>query len=372
MKTWYRAFTPDFCRHMRIRTAWPPNKAAQPWFRQDIGGLRPERYKKLKEGEALDEKCALSLVRMLRGMAALARPNHEGKMFAEYLAGGGITSPGTATIDEIVACVCGPRLEKPPVSVGAIDYLQQGVAAIGEVFNTRRMIERYQQNCASDDDFHDAATWLFVSGGRFTAPENANLCPDEALIAAKNYIGTSRDEYAERLRRWHAFSPWTVVLARGNKRPNAVSVVLPLSDAAYDDLLGGRRPTYDCHPELLQIPTRKLLIEIVAERPHDLGAERANPTRGIFANIFAQCSVFLRPLDPVQPEIIRLLSYADMPLFVKRLKASGFKSTGCRMHTTGIPFFEKTVNTKTARGKDAIMVAFLRHFSAILDSPPPD
>jgi hypothetical protein len=42
------------------------------------------------------------------------------------------------------------------------------------------------------------------------------------------------------------------------------------------------------------------------------------------------------------------------------------------MHTTGIPFFEKTVNTKTARGQEVIFVAMLRHLGEIMDSPPPD
>jgi hypothetical protein len=218
---------------------------------------------------------------------------------------------------------------------------------------------------------HEAATWLFVTGGRYAKP-GVMLSPEEAKIADRNYIGISCEDYAERLRSWHAFNPWTVVLARGAKRPNGVSVVLPLSIIAYEELLAGKRPTYECSPDFLAVPTRKLLVEIIAERPHDLGAERTNPTRGLYPNLFAQCSVFLRRLDPVRADTIQLLTYFDMPLFVRRARAFGFKPTGRKLHTTGIPFFEKTLNTRTAHGQDAIFVAMLRHLGEILDSPPPD
>jgi hypothetical protein len=357
---------------MNERTAFPTHKRAEVWFQTETDGFKRDTYTRLKRGDAVNEKYPAGVVSMLLARAPEPELQHCIRIFFEYLAARGVPPQLQSSVADLLDYVCDPPVRHAAEAPNTSDFMQRGIRAISEVFSLKRNIDRYVQNCGSEASLREAIRWLYVCMGRMERPGRTHLQVDDAIRAAESTMRISLSDYQHRAIEWSQFNPWTVLLARGNKRPNGLSIILPLSDDAYDSVLNGQRMTYDCGPDDLVIPSRNLLIEAVVERAKDIGAEPTNPTRALYASVLAQISVFTQYLSTDQSGDIRLLSFVGTPTQAKRMKAVGFRPTGKRMSATGIEFYENRVRPSLRSATNMVLIAILNLLREVLDGPPPD
>jgi hypothetical protein len=181
----------------------------------------------------------------------------------------------------------------------------------------------------------------------------------------------SCDEYLKKAVEWHRFNPWTVVFAREDGMRTGMSIVLPLNDRVYQEIVRGRRATYDVAPEDFASPTSKILIEACAEKPDPAGPRDPNPTKPLLMCLALQAAALCRSRDLPSSSVVRFLSFGGTPRNRDRLLDSGFKPTGTIMLKTGAELFEREIPIPSLRADSFIDSLFLIAFSTFCDRPPP-
>ena len=140
-------------------------------------------------------------------------------------------------------------------------------------------------------------------------------------------MGIRHQAYAKQMRSWAQHTPWSVVRAWHRSAPVGVSIMLPLSAAAYEDVYQGRLTPYDCTARHLDQPSLNLGIEAVAERPSLVGRENPNPTLSMRVATLFQLASLARCNRLESAAKLRILSFAGTPENARRLKIIGFGPT---------------------------------------------
>jgi len=364
----YRALSEEFVRHMDQR-GWPPIKKVERWFQREANGIKRERYTQLKRGDALSEKYAVGFLRLLIAERHSADAEHY-RALQEYLESQGMSHPASRSLDEVVAAVCEPPVSRPSPRSLVADLLQRGMSALAEVIQTKRLLQRHIRPCESETEVCEAIEWFYVGLGRIVAPEGASPRRAEAIRLAAEYTRTTMEDYQQRALKWWRVNPWIVTLAQGNRRPAAVTIVIPVTASGYQGVLAGEYMTYDVPIRQIRAPSAHLLLEAVIERPKDLGAETIpvkNLTRSMYAANIAQAGIFTHRISPAKADAVRILSFGGSPVNQKRLKAFGFRSTGCLMPQTGLEYLEKRILLAGPLSQDTLYLSLMRHFGELLD-----
>lgn len=401
----YRGFSEDFRLYMDKRSGWPSNSEVYGWFLNNYGGLKKDVYPAAKRGEVVGEKFVNGFLALLlappdpRSLGSTMR--HARAVLADFLHERGIHSLTQATPESLLAHIAGPPTTEPPARSAKIDYLRKGASAIGEFVLLGTSIDRFVQACdnRTDDDVHEAVRWMYVRLGRSIAPggflsdasadrnrpvtraakgasvhetRDTELSEEDAEAIATAHIRLPLAKYQMLAVAWQRFNPWTVIYARDKSRRVGMSIVLPLQDAAYQDILDGKRASYDMTPKDLTSPSAHLLIEACAERPDSGRPADANPTRGLLMALGMQLAALSRCRDLPAGTELRLLSFAGTPKNRDRLLDTGFKATGRTMARTGAELLEHRIPLGTWRADVLVHVAMFRFFSELCDGPPPD
>ena len=148
-------------------------------------------------------------------------------------------------------------------------------------------------------------------------------------------------------------------------------VCLPLKDEAYDAIMSGRKMTYECGPDDLQIPTTTVLIESLAERPREMGRELGNATGPLAVTMTAQIGA-LTHRGGVRPTAIRLLSIGGSPPTIERLKSWGFVDSGRAMpRVSSVPLYTLSLTERADRNSHRLLWYAIRMLGESIYSPPP-
>ena len=364
-----RGFTEPFCQHMTRSSAWPPYKTAIKHFKANAGGIKRERYGKLKDGQLLPEKYAVSLVKLLLKEATAQEANHTGRQVSAYYQHHGWPLEASTTVEEGVARLCITEHADLDKYVSMRDKFQEGISAVTKALVTAPMVDRFVQACASPAEVHESIEWIYVTLGRVLA-EDSQLSPAMAIEKGSQQIKLSLEEYQRRAVQWWTFNPWTIVRTRGNKGPVGVSIWLPATEAAYQAVLEGRQPSYDCDPSQLTTPTTTLILEAVADRPFDYGAERSTATNYMPVVVLAQAGAFTHRPRMARPKTVKMMSFAAIPVSVHRLTKYGFQPTGVNMKSTDVPLFELTLATGKQDLNRMLIRGTMQILGEVLDSPP--
>lgn len=333
MSTRDRRLRSDFVEFMRERNAWPLTKNFVGWMRKHGGGIKNGRYAPMKRGEPTDPRYVVGLVRCTLGALA-TRPEDEGaQALIEYL-----SARRVENVNDYSAATIAEMLLEPDDDE---DYIKRGVLGVLDSLFQKRLVPRLVEACSTELNVAAAVRWMFVWVGR-QVDERADQLPIEASIAAaETYMRTSYDAYVARAVSWWRYDPWTVVQARGKQTPTGVTIVLPLREAAYEDLKQGRRMSYDVGPHELHRPSRNLLIEALAERPPELDGVDGNTTKNTLNAVVSQVGVLSHCRAEEAHRPLRLLTFAGSRLNRERAVSFGFQPVGTTMRDTGLEFFEK-------------------------------
>lgn len=336
--TRFRALRPEFIRFIESHSGWPTEKLILPWMRQNIGGMKKDRYTAIKRGEVVAEKYLQGLV-MLRDDTS---GNKDVRKFAhltvEYLKSSGITDSHPLSTDDLVELLCSPVETKPTRSNG--DWILKGVRALGDLFDVRRRIESNLMPCENDADVEEAAKWTLAAVGH-AHREDQTISSEEAIIAGERRMQMFLPQYRDKLICWWKACPWTVLLTRGDRKPGGVSVVLPLTARAYDDIRRGKRCSSQLTEKDITVPSRNILLEVIEERPQSLGGEARDLTRGLLTVALSQIAWFSRDSEDRSSGLLRVLCFNGTKHSVKRANAYGFRAVGTRYERLQLDIFER-------------------------------
>ncbi|MFT3686368.1 MAG: hypothetical protein QM783_15850 [Phycisphaerales bacterium] len=383
MPTRYRSFTDEFRTFMTSRGAWPPEKPVYEWLRANKVSVKSV-YNLAKQGRAVDEKFVAGFARLLIAQHD-ARGKHYGQFMraklalADYLRERHILlgsrhvefdnrfalSADPTEERTVVAYIGGPLLDDPGTAPGS-DYLRFSLRVVGECIGSFGVVDRYVQGCRDSGELDEAAKLVLTCSGQSFAPF---LSEDKAMQRAADRLQLELATYQQAVRAWHDHHPWTVVFSRDGDKRTGVSIVLPLGDEAYDDIVTGRRATFELTGKDLRRPTSTLLLEACAEQGSPDGKPNDNPTKSLLTCIGLQCAALARASYLPRGTKMRVLSFAGTPRNRQRLLESGFQPLQQQMAKLHIELMQKTF--VLGREGDAYGDSmFLLAFSHLGDSAP--
>lgn len=371
----YRAFKPEFVRHMTSRGGWPSIKNTQSALAQRGAAIRTDYYIDLKRGAARDEKNPLNFLRAVLTIPDDATPKRIDPLLhsrANLLSFAGVREPAELTNlsdEQLFAIYCEPPQKFPSPPREEKDWLQMGYEILSTAVHLYRRIDENVQACADEGEVRAAVHWMYVSHGR-NLSENPILAVDAAFQLAESHIQIPLSDYQKGAIEWWRFNPWTVVTIRGRRKPNGVSIMLPARAETFDRIMQGNLMTSECRAADLFTPTSMIIVEACAERPVELGGEPINSTIVMFLAQLAQVGALSR-CDLLDRRIpLRLLAIAPSPLARRRLLAHKFKETGVKMPKVGVDLMLRTMRQRLRDGTDYLTTSYMRGFAGELDSPP--
>lgn len=345
------------------------------WFQENYGGLRKTAYSAVKHGRIAGEKCVEGFLAMLlAGSPPYPQPDvlkRARLVLLDFLRERGIQTLSQVPRESIIAHIAGPLTLEKPGRASTRDYLRSSIVAIAEGVSPNFPVNRYVQGCGSDDDVIQAIRWMYVCAGHCIGADGSRMSATEATELAEQHLQQSMEEYRTRASKWQQFNPWTVVFAQDGSRRVGMSIVLPLSQAAYTEILDGKRVSYEMTPSDLESPSTRLLIEACAECPPEDRPHNVNPTTPLKMTLALQCAALSRARELPRECDVRLLSFAGTPRNRDRLVDTGFIPTGRTMYRTGVELFERVMPLRTSKLQPALEAQFLRFFSELCDRPPP-
>lgn len=374
----YRGFSDEFCGYMSKRSGWPREKYVYAWFAKQCGGMRKGVYNALKHGSSAAEKHTAGLVDMfLTQIAPDANEYHDIRhaqtVLLDFLRERGVQSLTQLSHPAIVAHICDAVTDRPLKRTARIDYLRLGVSAIGDFVMGKEPVDRYVQRCNPEtpQDVQQAIEWMYIRVGQCVGPDGPRLSPERAIAIATEHMQIDLAEYQRRAAAWQRFNPWTVVFGREKGLRLGTSIVLPITEHAYQRINNGRCATYDVTPDDLLSPSTTVLIEGCAEKPDPLGPRDPNPTKSLLMCLAMQLAALSQSRELPKGSSVRFVSFGGTPRNRDRLLDSGFKATGRTMARTGVELFERQIPLGGLRPDTFLSGSLLLYFSGLCDGPPP-
>jgi hypothetical protein len=371
----YRAFKKEFVTVMRVATAWPDQTMIQTWIRAR-GSIRTGAYRQLQMGRGIIVRSVRYVVQALLEMderysSELTRTR---LIIFDFIKGQGVSDPGSLKTDAIMDYLCEPITNRPVDSVTdrTDDIFMRGLSAFLDVLCTKRAVNLHAQRCVTESQVKMGHRWVGVTCGRMLAPECAHLSPEDAIAGIERHFGNGftnelSEELFVRLSRIH---PWVAVFARGRDSPTGMSVMLPLTEAAYLRYINGERSCFEFHEDDFTIPSRHLFVMAVAERPHDLGGDPTkDATMSLLACCLAQAAVLTR-CSTARDKTMHFLSFGATPVSTRRLEAQSYRPIGRNMKGTNLPLMERTLTPTWSFGIDMAAAVTLHYLSDRIMGPP--
>lgn len=341
----HRALKQEFLDVLAARGAVPKHATLKAWLESRGCGARTQSLIDLLKGASVEERLISAAVEMfLRDIG----PGGKGPMrraLDEFLGDARANFATRTDVEAVAACVCTAPTPAAPSDERRFswrDFFGVGIARLGGLA-VEPLMRRCVRACRTDDEAREAAEWICLLVGRTFAGESCSRLL--ALETAHRRMGVAPEAYAERVLAWRRATPWAVLRAvRGDVAVGA-TILLPVSESAYDDVAEGRRPSWDLSGDELLPASRRLIVEAVAERPASDVKVRRNPTLSLLGCHAVQHVALMRIGDWGGTEEVRVLSFGGTPLGRKRLADVGYRPTGVDMAVAGVDLWERRCGT---------------------------
>jgi len=368
----FRGLTEEFRYYLEARGGWPPEEYVYGWLSSHQRGVQRGTLSLLRRGELVAEKCVLGLIDLLvaESEPGPAHPlRHTWLVVLDFLRERGVHTLTQVSVGSLLGHIAtSPTTQREGTVIG--DYLRRGIEAIGDVVSPTTSVSRFVQGCSTLSELRTVVEWAFACVGQSMGPRGTNTDIRAAALLGEKHIRMSQEQYVEAVIRWHTYNPWTIVFACDKNVRLGISIVLPISDAAFDDVLEGRRATHDLLPSDFVRPCRNLVLEACAECPTQLQPAGTNPTRSLLVSLAVQSGALSKARALRSGTVVRFLSFGGTTRNRDRLVDSGFRTTGRLMARNGFELFTRSV-TLGPFSTQLVSGAFLNYFSAAGSHPPP-
>ncbi|MCA9297648.1 MAG: hypothetical protein KDA28_01200 [Phycisphaerales bacterium] len=360
----YCALEQEFYQFLDERGYWPPFELYRAHMKERHNGIANKALTDLVKGAAVQEKASRGVLTF----ALESRYRLEGSRRAvmSYMEAKGVPSPEHADLDTLLDVIRGPLLDRYAPPVDDEDMLETGALGFPRILGKLRGFLDNRSRACQPEDIDPAIGWIHILIACHAAPRRDWHAFSAASTRASSeaHMGIRADEYALQMRAWSQAVPQSVRIVLGRRHPIGVTVVLPLTDDAYERIRTGQIASYECTVEDLQVPSRNLLLEVAAER---LGAETVepiNPTPYMLASMLSQIAHLTDIRSQPEDTLIRMVSFEGTRKSASRLKLQGFKPTGAVMPRSGVKILERTFSKGARVNLEAVTVMTLEWIQA--------
>jgi hypothetical protein len=362
------ATTPEYYQCISSRKAWPDQRYAKEWIGAYCG-CSSKDWSDFCNSKYVPEKYAPAFLAML-----LDAPDHPEikrchEFTAEFLSHVRIDRLDKSTVDVAFGHIFTPPVRAPRSKRMGFDYLG---GLFGALLNRAHgeLDERLVRGCPAAE-VPAAIEWMYTRVGQLTAPDGPRMLWPAAREYGERIIGIPRNAYVARATEWAAAYPWSLVRAWRNKEPYGMSILLPVTPQAYDDVLRGKRRPYDCTGSDLVAPSTHIILEAGAERPERLPKDKLNDvTWPILVCIAYQFAALVRSNRFRMATPLRILSFAESQKNKHRLVQSGFVPQATFLAGTKYQMMEKVLELGTTRSMFVRDLIILNALSCVAPEVP--
>ncbi|MFM7161165.1 MAG: hypothetical protein ACKO3P_12425, partial [Planctomycetaceae bacterium] len=147
------------------------------------------------------------------------------------------------------------------------DWRRGGWRGIAHMFSASLLGVDERALCRDAQEVCGLVEWAMTDVGRALAGDPLGLAggdPARFLALGEAHMGRSLAEFQRQAVGWWEQAPWSVLKALCGEEQVGGSIVLPLRPEAYRDLRNGKLSDTELTPDLLQLPSRHLLGEALA------------------------------------------------------------------------------------------------------------
>jgi hypothetical protein len=362
------ATTPEYHQCISSRKAWPDQRFAKPWL-SAYCGCSSKDWSDFCNRKYVPEKYAPAFMAML-----VANPDHPEvkrchELTVEFLSRVGINHLDKSNVEAATGHIFAPPVPAPRTRRMGFDYLGGQFGALLSRAHGE-LDERFVRGCSAED-MPAAIDWMYIRVGQQTAPDGPRMLWPAARDYGERIIGIRLDAYAARATEWAAANQWSVVRAWRNKEPYGMSILLPVTPQAYDDVLRGKKKPYDCIGSDLEAPSTHIIVEAGAERPERLPKDKLNDlTWPILVCIAYQFAALVRGNRFKTATPLRILSFAETAKNKHRLVQSGFIPQETFLAGTKYQMMEKVLELGTTRSMFVPDLIILNALSCVAPEVP--
>jgi hypothetical protein len=199
--------------------------------------------------------------------------------------------------------------------------------------------------CRSEQEVRDLVQWAMTDVGRAVAGDPLGLKggdPARFLEIGETHMGRSLAEFQRQAIGWWEESPWSVLKALCGEEQVGGSVVLPLRPEAYRDLRSGKLSDKEITPDLLQVPSRYVLGEALANSLPATARSRIGwaTARQVTTMIYQVARLsFASPFNQGRGEPVRVICVGGTPDVESRLERHGYTRIGL-LKGFSVPLYE--------------------------------
>jgi hypothetical protein len=209
--------------------------------------------------------------------------------------------------------------------------------------------------CRSEWEVRDLVQWAMTDVGRAVAGDPLGLKggdPARFLAIGEAHMGRSLAEFQRQAIGWWEEAPWSVLKALCGEEQVGGSVVLPLRPEAYRDLRSGKLSDTEITPDLLQVPSRYLLGEALANSLPSAARMRVGwaTARQVTTLIYQVARhSFVSPSIEGWGEPVRVICVGGTPDVESRLERHGYTRLG-PLKGFSVPLYEMEMPAPEEQG----------------------
>lgn len=366
-----RCFRHAFVDHMLERGGWPDDAHLVDALRSSDKPAKTDSLSALRGGRGAPHYYCFNLVSLFldppdRHFAQAERATKD------FLRDRGFESTEGVPIDSILSHLCEPEYtddrSETQKKKTPRDWIKHGLKALADL-SVGNFVRSHVLGRAHQASVGEAVSWIFVRIAQLRHKNGQDMTPDQCKQAAEPIFSMSYDAYVQQVTRWAEFNPWIVTGAHAGPRSHhGVSIALPLSAKAYEQVRTGVKRTSRVTSSDLSVPSNHIVLEAVAENPTFVN-HRSEPTRTMMMAIAAQLGALTR-MNPHRETVYRLLAPEGTPENRARMAAQGFRALATQCPETGVGLWERVMNLETHEGMTPIEQLVLRQVADLCPSAP--
>ncbi len=222
------------------------------------------------------------------------------------------------------------------IDLECLDALTEGPFSFNRYVRSRLRPDRIAY-CADEEDAAAAIVQMREGWQHHIARETLKSLSPTYRDGYELLLSISFEDYQRRyVELWKRHRSTVLFATRSGKR-NGISVILPVSADAYEDLRRGKTTFLDVSPQRVQQRSQHLIIDSTVEFASTRTRRWYDLTDSLRFVVFFQIASL--SFDAVDAGF-RILSFGASPLNAQRLSANGFRELPTRMPDFQFPLYE--------------------------------